>query len=397
MKGTIKKTLGNIGLSEKESEVYIFLGTRGPLKGSHISKYLKMNKGQVYRILKGLQKNGLVEATLEYPTRFTAVPFENVIESFIKSKRHEVHLIEDSKDQLLSDWKKISQTELESSLERFSVIEGKKKIFQKMSQMVKEADTNFSCVLAVSDLIAAEQNGVFSIQDSKESKIGFRGLTQLSKQNLIKVRHLQTVLPPEFDLRSRNCELCVSFLPRVVIRDNDEILLFISDSDFGSTVNSMGVCLSTNCKCIIQSFISIFEDCWSKSAEIENKINEIETGKFSPVMDLIKDSKTAKKFYYDRLYSAKKEILMVASTKRLIGISKNIELLKNLQKDNVSIKIMAPITFENLDYAKQLLENSEVKHIPVGYRETTIIDDQYLFQFNTPCENETEDCEFLNT
>ena len=60
---------------------------------------MKIDKGQIYRILKNLQKKGLVEATLEYPTRFTAVPFEKVIDSFIKSKREEVAQIESQGNQ----------------------------------------------------------------------------------------------------------------------------------------------------------------------------------------------------------------------------------------------------------------------------------------------------------
>ncbi len=150
MKGTIKKTLRDFGLSEKEVDIYILLGKKCPLKSGEIAKQLKLNKGQVYRKLKSLQKKGVIESTLEYPTRYTAVEFEKIIDSFIKSKREEVDQIEESKDDLLSDWKKISQTELESSLERFSVIEGEKKIFQKISQMIKETQNtvfvNIKCL-----------------------------------------------------------------------------------------------------------------------------------------------------------------------------------------------------------------------------------------------------------
>ena len=39
-------------LSEKEIEVYVFLGKAGPKKVSEITKHLRMNKGQVYRLLK---------------------------------------------------------------------------------------------------------------------------------------------------------------------------------------------------------------------------------------------------------------------------------------------------------------------------------------------------------
>jgi len=44
LRGTIEKTLKNIGLSEKEAEVYLFLGKRGALKGREITKQLKIKR-----------------------------------------------------------------------------------------------------------------------------------------------------------------------------------------------------------------------------------------------------------------------------------------------------------------------------------------------------------------
>ena len=96
-KEPIKKVLKSFGLTEKETEVYIFLAKQGVLRGRKIAKQMKKDKGQVYRILKSLQKKGLVESTLEFPTRFTAVPFEKVLDLFIKSKQEEVTFRKDKK------------------------------------------------------------------------------------------------------------------------------------------------------------------------------------------------------------------------------------------------------------------------------------------------------------
>jgi len=54
----IINTLKDLGLTEKESEVYIFLAKRGILKSKEVSKGLKMHKAQVYNILKNLQAEG---------------------------------------------------------------------------------------------------------------------------------------------------------------------------------------------------------------------------------------------------------------------------------------------------------------------------------------------------
>ena len=87
MKSTLQETLKKFGVSEKEAEIYLFLGKKGAVKLGTITEYLKMNRGQVYRSLKRLQKKGLIEIVLESPARFAAIPLEKVIDSFIRSKK----------------------------------------------------------------------------------------------------------------------------------------------------------------------------------------------------------------------------------------------------------------------------------------------------------------------
>jgi sugar-specific transcriptional regulator TrmB len=86
-----------MGLTEKETEVYIFLSQGGILRSGQIARGIKTHRTEVYRILKSLQTKGLVLATLEVPTRFKASPFEMVLDSFIKGKREEAARVEDTK------------------------------------------------------------------------------------------------------------------------------------------------------------------------------------------------------------------------------------------------------------------------------------------------------------
>ena len=99
---TIKKILKNLELTDKEAEVYIFLSKHGVLKCHEIAKGMKRHKAQIYRILKILQSKGLLEATLETPTRFSAVPFESVLDLSIKAKRDEAAQMEKTRQEILS-------------------------------------------------------------------------------------------------------------------------------------------------------------------------------------------------------------------------------------------------------------------------------------------------------
>ena len=369
----------------------------GVLTRTEITRQLKLNKGESYRLLKSLQKKGVVESTLEYPTRFIAVPFEKVVNSYIKSKRKEVDLIEESKKDLLADWKKISPTELGSSLEKFSVIEGEKKIFQKISQMIKETKNEIVSILSVDWLLRANRFGIFEdlIENPLKTKIKFRVLTQLTKKDLKLIKFLLTTMESG-GVKGRVPDLSASIFPRIVIKDNDEILLFISDENEPSSRRKIEAVLCTNCQSIIKSFCGVFQDLWSKSSNIEERIVELETGKPSFTMNFIKDPELAKKKYFGELDKAKSEILFVASPKRLIEISNNFDNVKNWSEKGISVKIMAPITSENLKATQKLLECCEVRHIPVGHRETTIVDEDRFFQFNIPYKGNSEHSDTLN-
>ena len=105
----VKKILKDFGLTEKEAEMYVFLARYGALRSGEISRITKIDKGEVYRVLKSLETKGLIEKTIEAPTRFMSTPFENAIDSFIKNKREEVSIVERTKNDLIKDWHSITK------------------------------------------------------------------------------------------------------------------------------------------------------------------------------------------------------------------------------------------------------------------------------------------------
>jgi len=389
LKGDLKKTLLGMGFSKKESQVYIYLGKTGPQKGSAIAKWLKINKGQVYRTLKTLQKKGVVESTLEYPARFTAVPLEHVIDSFIKSKREEVDHIEETKKDLISDWNEIRQIQVDSTLEKFGVIEGEKNVFHKISQMVKEAKKEVLTIVSVNALVKADHYGLFDDIEEHPLKnnIKFRFLTQITKNDLKGIKIILKKIKPDLDFKGKDPDRSSAICPRIVIKDRNEILIFISDKNNSSLSRKIDAILCTNSKSIVNSFYSVFQQLWSQGKPLSEKITELETGKPSKVMELIKNPEIARTKFFASLDKAKKEVLIVVSPKRFDKMVNDIEFLRNLCKKEVSIKILTTITTENLSATQELLTYAEVKHIPLGYKETTIIDGRELFQFHSSLQS----------
>jgi len=383
----VLKTLRDLGLTRLDSKIYVYLAKRGPQKGKEISKALKIQKQQLYSSLKKLQSKAVVSATLEHPAKFSAVPFENVLDLFIKAKLQEAQTIQHEKSKLLSSWQAMQAAATPDASARFMVIEGRNIVYSRIKQMINATQTQLSIVSTVSGLVRADQFGLLDagFKHPLRSKVQFRLLTQLSKENVGTMQALLKETPKaELRFEIRNPNVGSSLFPRMVIRDQEEAMFFINPKVEEAMPEQDDLCLWTNCKSLIQAFLGMFEDLWQNSTKIERKIAEIETGKPTPKTFVISDAEALEKKYGEVIQSAREEITLLTSSRGLIEHWKNMVQFKNLTKKGIKVKIMAPIVKENWGAMEQLSKFCTIKHVPIHYWGTTIIDGKHLFQFKTP-------------
>ena len=383
----VLKTLVSLGLTQLDAKVYILLAKRGPIKARDAAKALKISKQRIYPIIKNLQGKGIATSTLERPARFSAVPFEKVLDLFVKAKIEQAQRIQQNRAELLSDWQSIAIAESGSSPAKFTVIEGRSYVYSKIQQMIQETENRLSFVATVPSLARADEFGLFdaAFNNPLRSKIRFRFLTELSGQNVNAMKALLKKRPKaDFNLEGKTPDLGLKLCPRMVIKDEEETLFFIDPVKSGFPSEQDNVCLWTNSKSLVRAFLAMFEDLWRNATDIEDKLLETETGKPTPKTHIINDAETAHKKYHEVMRSAKDEIILMTSSKGLIACWKGISGVMEWIQKGVSLKIMAPITSENLEAAQQLLKCCEVRHVPTGYLGTTIVDGKHLFQFKNP-------------
>jgi pimeloyl-ACP methyl ester carboxylesterase/sugar-specific transcriptional regulator TrmB len=256
-----------------------------------------MLRPHVYRILKRLQKKGVVESTLESPVRFFSVPFEEILDENIRKKQEETALLVKTKDDLINDWDKIHESIIEPDVGKFFIIEGNKKIYSKISNMLRQTKSKFSAILTVPELVRNEQYGVFDAIYShpKKTKVKFQFLTELYSKDLKAIKLLAKKLKSEFDLNARNPNTNFSLLPRMAARDNKEILFFVtSNTDSRMGVNNE-TCIYTNNPSLVKSLTGIFEELWRDSIDINKRILEIETVKLPEIPILLGAAKKSKR------------------------------------------------------------------------------------------------------
>ena len=388
------KTLEILGVTQPDAQVYILLGKKGPQKAVDISRSLRIPRQTIYRAIKTLQSKGIVTATLEHPSRFSAVPFERVLDLFVRSKTEEVQRIEGEKKSLINDWKSIAISEAGDQSPRFAVIEGRRQIYPRLKQMIEDTKSQLSIISTVPGLTRADRFGLLEAAYSHASKssVKFRFLTELSEEDIHAMKTLLRGLPRDSGFEARTPESGLGLISRMLISDEAEVAFFVGQETERSEKDADDLCLWTNSKTIVNSFRAVFEDLWRNSIDIQTKIAEMETGKPMSKTHVFADAKKASEKYNEAISSAAKEVTIITSSQGLVDLAEKNQLLADWVRKRVNVRIMAPITRDSLNAVRQLSHCCQVKHVPVGYLGTTIVDEKDLFQFkNSPSGSEQQD------
>jgi len=381
--------LRELGLSKKQADIYLFLSRRGPQKAHSVATRLNIDRAQIYRSLKNLQEKGILELTIEAPTRYIAVPIEPLIESLIEGKKSEVASIESTKTDLINYFKSISSIEQEYPMAKFQVVTGKSGIYAKISQMVNQSKKE---VLSLTTSLGLIQEDIAGVQDTiietarKKREAQFKILANISKENLNIIRSIVKTLPIR-NAELRHIDLGSKLYPRFVIKDEEETILYMISNDELSASLQEDTGLWITSKMFVSTLKASFMEIWDNAINVNDRIRELETGKLIEETKVIKDPAEAQAKITEVLDTTKSEVVLISSSTGINKISESDPFRKYVDK-GVKFRIMSPIDLDNLESAKRLTELYEVKHVSISYLTMMIADGKHLFMFKVPPSEE---------
>jgi len=103
----IFKALIELGLSQTDACVYIYLATKGSKSANQICDALNIKKQIIYPSVKKLRNNRIIAVSSRRPLIFYAVPFEEVLDMLIKKKFEQSEEILETKKELVKSWKSV--------------------------------------------------------------------------------------------------------------------------------------------------------------------------------------------------------------------------------------------------------------------------------------------------
>lgn len=274
--------LTEIGLSKQEARVYLYIAKNGSQKAIEISRNLGIHKVEVYRFLKNLENKGLAESTLERPVYFTAIPFEEILDSLISARKRTTSVLVEKRSSILKQWKSMSERELPARSERFLVLPNTESAHSRMLSLLRNTENKICGTTTDFRLLHAEQYG-FLTQSTREiaerckhAPISLRLLSQITKENLkIAKNYLEKLEHRGIRVEIRHLSPETKFVPRLAIRDDEEAVFFLTPKRL-SVAEDEDRAMWTNSKMVVSALQVVFDKLWNDSKPIIERIDELQ-------------------------------------------------------------------------------------------------------------------------
>ena len=258
----IETALAKLGLSKNEIRVYVYLARTGMLKASEISEVISLHRTETYRILRDLEKRGLVSSVFEKPLKFVATPFEKTLDILIESKRLRLQVLERKKRDLVSLWVSLPKAEVEySKKEVFQILEGEEQISLKADEILTQGKDEICMFTSDSDISTFYHAGLLDKLERIEKKdFSVRLLTNNSTKSKFFIKELKLN-------GVKSSPTCPNDLSSFIIVDGEQLLFLINKN--GEPKNDLGerkeklAALWTNYEAFIKALSALFSELWN--------------------------------------------------------------------------------------------------------------------------------------
>ena len=254
----IKEELLKFGLTSNQVKVFFYLGKFGSKTAIEISKNLVMPRTETYHLLSALQSKGIVSASFNHPTQFSAISLDQAIVALINAESERLNSLKNSKSILTKLWDTIPDVSPgmdDIKEEKFQVIKGGNQVNSKITDMISRTEGEFLILGCEKDFMKFYHSNFLEIFEN--NSINFKFLSSTSEKGWYIFDELDKSKVKRLSSSVKD-NLCF------LIRDHEEILIFVKNSRIDSKDTTA---LWTNSESIIYSNILLFKNLWSHQSE----------------------------------------------------------------------------------------------------------------------------------
>ena len=258
---TVEETLSQFGLLKNEIRVYLHLARSGKMKAGEISEAISLHRTETYRILRDLEKKGIVFSIFEKPLKFTAVPFDKAIDLLVDAEKIKIRLLEQEKTNLVEIWQSMPQLKVETAKkELFQKLEGEQQVLIKANELLEKTEQKIQ-IFASADYLSELYYNDFSDQmKSQLDKIEFTLLTDDSLKSAYFIGQMKWLSKTHKITDNEN-------LPCFMISDNKEVMIAFQEKDIDEKDDSKRKYRTAAIWTNYTAFVNILQVLFSKLAQ----------------------------------------------------------------------------------------------------------------------------------
>jgi sugar-specific transcriptional regulator TrmB len=222
---TIEETLTRFGLLKNEIKVYLYLARAGEKKAGEIAEAISLHRTETYRILRDLEKKGILFSVFEKPLKFTAVPLDKAIDLLVDAQKMKIKLLEKEKTNLVELWLSMPQPKMEKTKkELFQMLEGEQQVVLKADELLERTEKEFQ-IFAPDNYLAQLYYSDFTDKlKTKQEKLDITLLTENSPKSIFFVEQMKWPKHKYGLVTAQN-------LPCFMISDRKELLIAFHEND----------------------------------------------------------------------------------------------------------------------------------------------------------------------
>ena len=243
----MKEVLGyleELGLTQKEAEIYVKLLKSGPKTGMELSKITKDPAPLIYKILKRLEEKKVIYKISSSPMVFKAYPLDIVTSMLINEKERELTRLLHTREAIIRYYE--SYVSNRNDLE-FDVLRGVKSTMNLLSEVIERAEYTIRLFISEESIKRIYQWHKIYYERAYTRGVSLKILTSASD--------LQAVEPLAEIAEIKR--ISFPLYTRFVIKDYDEIVI-LTDSD----IEDFCIALYSKNNNFTRTFSDIFDFIW---------------------------------------------------------------------------------------------------------------------------------------
>ena len=222
---TIEDTLARFGLLKNEIRVYMFLARAGEKKAGEIAEAISLHRTETYRILRDLEKKGIVFSIFEKPLKFTAVPLDKAIDLLVDAQKIKIKLLEQEKTSLVELWQSMPQPKVENAKkELFQMLEGEQQVLMKANELLEKTEEKFHIFASADYLSELFYNDFSDNLKGQADKVQVTLVTDDSLKSAYFIGQMKWLSESHKIADEQN-------LPCFMLSDNKEVLIAFHEKD----------------------------------------------------------------------------------------------------------------------------------------------------------------------